>query len=102
MSAGGGPVGWAFLVARTRTRGYRLMLAPAERAAIDRGLLEQYVRPEVNGGGPTIQLVRHGPAVLSLVFDTHRLTEADLGAAPVGTEPAELVLDEHGRPIDVV
>jgi hypothetical protein len=40
--------------------------------------------------------------VLSLVSDTHRLTEADLGAASVGTEPTDLILDEHGRPIDVV
>jgi hypothetical protein len=101
MSADSGSVGWAFLVARTRTRGYRLMLAPADRAAIRTDLIERCARPDVNGG-PTIQIVRDGQAVLSLVFDTHRLTGADLAAASVRTEPADLILDEHGRPIDVV
>jgi hypothetical protein len=95
-------VGWAFLVARTRTRGYRLMLAPAERCPIRLDLIERYARPHVNGGGPTIQILRDGPATLSLVCDTHRLTQADLGTASPGTQPADLVLDEHGRPIDVV
>jgi hypothetical protein len=105
MSAGPGPVGWAFLVARTPTDGYRLMLGPDEPAW--RGLIVRNARPDVGAVGPTIELVPwrqgDGTTTLSMVSLTHRLTTADLTLPESsGTDRSELVLDEHGRPIDVV
>lgn len=105
MSAGPGPVAWPFLVARTPTDGYRLMLGPDEPA--QRGLIVRHARPDVDAVGPTLELVRwrqgDGTTALSMASLTHRITTADVTPAlSSGTEGSELVLDEHGRPIDVV
>jgi hypothetical protein len=97
MSAGDRPVGWAFLVARTPIDGYRLMLGPAEPAR--RGLIVRHARPDAGADRATVELVHDGATTLSLTSRTHRLTTADLEPSANGSE---LVLDEHGRPIDVV
>ncbi len=67
--------GWAFLVARTPTRGYRLLLVPDRDWA---GLVERHVAPGADG----VHAVGH----LTVVSATHRVDR----------------LDEHGRPMDLV
>jgi hypothetical protein len=84
--------GWAFAVARTPTQGYRLMLAPrplVERAAQD--VVERYARPGGEGSAPTVRTVTHLGGTLVLVCATHRVRGDD----------GNLLLDEHGRPIDL-
>lgn len=84
--------GWAFLVARGRETGYRLLLAP-DLPAGDRGAqaLAAVVCGEVPAGGPP-RVTRDG--ALCIVHRTYRPTRADVGGA--GSAPLR---DGAGRPL---
>lgn len=110
MTAGNRPMGWPFLVARGRRRGYSTLLAPHQLiAAQDYGFLEEAVGPV-----PAGQPYRHGTATtargrsLTLLWAEHPATEADLvDAAGMTGRPsaagqalrAPVLRDEHSRPL---
>lgn len=83
--------GWAFLVARGRRSGYRVLVAPDFLvAAGDHGVLEQVVAaPE---GTSSVQLTSAAGRRLSIACATYRVTPAEV------SDPR----DEHGRPLRLI
>lgn len=100
--------GWAFLVGRGRTEGYRTLLAPDFLIA-DRqfGILAQKVVGDVPPEGPP-KLARAAlpGGELTIVFRTLRVTEGLLESMVANSgegsaEPDALVTDQEGRPLDL-
>lgn len=92
--------GWPFLVARGRRHGYRPLLIPRFLAELDDvGVLNHLGRRS-----PAFRRLSSG-TVASFVSETRLLRRSDLVAAQtVDASPAQsdLVLDEHGRPIELL
>lgn len=85
-------VGWPFLVARGRRRGYTILLAPDFLVADGvYGFLEELVGPtrEVRTAGATTHDGRH----VCLVWTEYRVCATDLADGPA--DP----VDEHSRPL---
>jgi hypothetical protein len=107
-----GPSGWAFLVARGRRQGYRSILVPDFLAeAGEYGLLDEVVHGDVPASsGPRIEhLASSAAGRLTLAYRTSSLTYADLGRdrQPAGGDaakhgPGDIVVDEHGRPLELL
>lgn len=100
--------GWAFLVGRGRTEGYRTLLAPGFLIDdLQFGILAQRAVGVVPPDGPpkVASAVLPG-GELTIVFRTLRVTERLLeamvaGAGETSVAPDVLVTDQHGRPLDL-
>jgi hypothetical protein len=98
MTESAAPRGWAFLVARGRTEGYRFLLAPDFLLAKGaHAVIEARVSTlRRTDGEPEISVLPTPVGRLCLVAETHVATEADLNGVPEGTS---FLRDEHGRPL---
>ena len=98
-------IGWAFLVARGRYRGYRSILVPDFLADTDeRSVIAESISGDVDSAGsPRIRpLIAGNAGPITVVYRSHRMTPADLAAGEVGASDCEFVADEHGRPLDLL
>lgn len=94
------PRGWAFLVARGRRKGYRVLLVPGLLADSN----QQGVLAEALSGGsgpreaPTVETITAaGIGPVSCAYRTERFVEAALDG-----DPGRALLDEHGRPLEIL
>jgi len=97
--------GWAFLVARGRSRGYRSILVPDFLAESgEHSMLTEFLVGDVDSAGPPrilpLMAVRAGP--ITVVYRSHRMTPADLADAASDASDGQPVTDQHGRPLDLL
>jgi hypothetical protein len=98
-------MGWAFLVARGRHRGYRSILVPDFLAnSGERSLLNESISGDVHSAGPPQirPLIAGSAGSITVVYRAHRMTPADLAEGGVDGSDGGLVTDEHGRPLDLL
>lgn len=93
VNAAAAPVGWPFLVARGRRRGYSTLLAPgwliAERG---HGLIEELVGPVDGRPYRSATAVSPQGRLLNVVWAEHLVTAADVASTSAPR-------DEHSRPL---
>lgn len=97
--------GWAFLVARGRSRGYRSILVPDFLAdSSERSVLTESLDGDVESAGPPrilpLMAGRAGP--ITVIYRSHRMTPADLADAAFDAPDGQPVTDQHGRPLDLL
>ena len=99
--------GWPFLVARGRRTGYRALLVPDFLAESNEyGVLSE----AATGDSPTTEASRVSTVTglaagdVTLAYRTERLTRALAGEAisSAGRRPDDLLMDQHGRPLDIL
>lgn len=97
-------LGWPFLVARGRRRGYRVLLVPDVLAeAGQAGVLADGLRGDTVPGSPPRVETLSVPDVgrLSCAYRTERLGGRDPAGDRV-VDSTSPVLDEHGRPLEIL
>ncbi|MGH3913749.1 MAG: hypothetical protein ACRDTC_10120 [Pseudonocardiaceae bacterium] len=94
--------GWAFLVARGRSKGYRTVLAPDFLVARNlHSLLSESAGTDAPGVGGRYSVAIDDSEVgqLSLSYRTERLRSVDLHSSDTADQ---FVSDEHGRPLEML
>ncbi|MFC6086274.1 hypothetical protein [Sphaerisporangium aureirubrum] len=94
---------WAFLVARGREKGYRVVLAPEVLLdGQEYGVLDDTVVPSNQEDHATvIQVTTRAGRPLTVVHATHLVTAAEI--AEPGTEPSSRApRDQHSRPLQLI
>jgi hypothetical protein len=93
---------WPFLVARGRYHGYRTLLAPdVLLRENDHGILDEVVTPSDHKGQIKVtNAVTRTGRLLTIVYATHQVTEADFAADKGPPVPAPR--DQHSRPLQLI
>jgi hypothetical protein len=92
--------GWPFLVARGRRKGYRVLLVPEPLADSNQhGLLADVLTGEFSPSEwPRVETVAAaGIGPICCAYRTERLGQADRQGSP-----EQLMLDQHGRPLEIL
>lgn len=89
--------GWPFLVARGRRTGYRVLLTPDFLAETG----EYGALSEATAGDSPASVTGLAAGDITVAYRTERLTRA-LAGEGAGGDPGDLILDQHGRPLDLL